>query len=177
MKRKITFDVIMEALDGLDKSFLIQVKAKASILLDMKKNNDGHSINPREDLFYSVVVSHVINIVGGECMPYHMFKLSSQYKRFNEGFYVIDRFTKQAIGNSNIVERVCFYNILTDALVSWLEKRDVVFGINPAIRNMSDIARVFDASFPGYLNAGLASNLIQVMGSRREELKVKDTVK
>lgn len=177
MKRKITYDMIMEALDELDVSFLVQVKAKVSILLDIKKKRGGYSINPREELFYRVLVSHAINIVGGHCMPYHMFRLSNQYKQFNEGFYIVDDFTKQAIGNSNSVERVCFYNILTEALVSWLEKRDVVFGINPAIRNMPDIARVFDESFPGYLKAGLASNLIQVMGNRREKLEVKDVVK
>lgn len=160
---------IMKELNGMSKEDLIKLKDTIEFLLTMK---DG-SINIREDVttFYKVLSKKLLDYEGIECEDMYLlaYKKPKFIKKLNETEQKIVKFFSNECGKKtlNIHEKIKYYGFYIYCVLLTLTHYEIPISLTTFLNYANKIHQVIEFCFPGYIESGLLSNVIDLVNNKK----------
>lgn len=155
-----TFADIKEALPTLTPGQLGELR----VLLDVLHTpSDTAAAEPDSDasMFYGALTWYLGKVAPVEVFPWPMYlKRHGSAKTYKSKFKTVQSFVDTKLKGLSKTQRRGAYFTLARLLIAYLTRKKLGLSLNVVVNHMGIIPALFETSFPGYIEAGLASQVI-----------------
>lgn len=151
------FDKLLEELPKLSASQLLEVENKVAFLKALSKSRRVKLITT-EDEFWTVLTEH-LSTKGIKLGSYQYFQNSKNHPTYVKGIAKLDEFVNAYFNGINRFEKLKLYKIFAGMMCDEIE-RFTTLNIGVIVGFVGKIPELFQKSFPGYIQAGLAKAIL-----------------
>ncbi len=160
-KRKLlSIDDILMALPNLSDKERGRVRAAASGPSPQSKSM--HDEDEKFLLFYGTLVEIMREVVGKKLPKSASYLPPKLYRDLKSGWSTVDELLDQIKPRARLMQRTKFYRIVVLTVIDYLDDIEYVpVGTKTVIAQLQNCPALLHQQFPGYLQAGLMSLMLQ----------------
>lgn len=164
---RLSADAVVSDLPSMGYDGLLKVRQAVELLLAGNAAAPAMTGPPDglEGILFDAMEAELTKRGLRRTLPFDAFKRSSHYRTWRQAIGGIQDFlTKEFNGHiKDKRDKVALCRLLISTLCDELRERDIPLGYGTVASNISRLSEVFDRSFPGYLQCGMAHIVVHML--------------
>lgn len=154
-----TIQELERAVLDLSPANLHRLRDKVNCLIQLS----GVDEDDRDDgrLFYDSLIQSISEATGKRCCPHKAFTRTRHYAIYKKKLPDVLEFIGENLPTLKRLERVYLFGVISNVLITNLQDIKVPVSVGAACRHLDRIPELMDDAFPGYIQAGLLTMLVQ----------------